>query len=107
MRITERTNHQWVNDLQWNGSTRLQAVHDLREFLEQGLYHYLSRTRSDLVDRSGSDLRQTSADYARESLLKVLDNLALFRGTSQFTTWAAKFAARVAAADLTCATKTR
>ena len=107
MRITERTNSQWVNDLQQNGSTRLQAICDLRDFLERGLYHYLSNTQDDLAYRPGEELRHIAQEFATESLFKVLDNLALFRSTSQFTTWAAKFAARAATTGLSCVRPTQ
>ncbi len=100
--MTERTNYQRVNDLGHDGSTRLEAVRDLRDLLERGLYHWLNHVRNDLSDRSVAELRQIAQDYAREALFKILDNLALLQDASQFTTWAAKFAARVATADLKC-----
>ena len=102
MNRTERTNYQWVHDLKQNGSTRIEAIGDLREFLERGLYHYLTYTRNDLADRSAAERHQIAHEYARESLLKVLDNLAVFPNVSQFKTWAAKFAARVVTTNLRC-----
>jgi len=98
--MTERSNYQWVHDLNQNGSMRLQAIRDLGEFLERGLYHYLTHRRNDLADHSGDELRQIAQKYAGESLNRVLESLAAFEGTSQFTTWAGKFAARVATTRL-------
>ena len=101
--MIDRTNHQWMADLHEDSPMRIQAADDLHEFLERGLYHYLSHTRNDLADSSAVELRHMAQEHAEESLYQVLDSLPLFRDTSQFTTWAAKFAARVATADLKCA----
>jgi len=95
--MTNRTNCQWMDDLQPDSPIRLQAVSDLRERLEHGLYHYLSRERDDLADRSTAELRQIAQEHAEESLRRVLDSLELFHCTSEFTTWASKVAARAAA----------
>ena len=91
-----------MSDLQPDSPIRQQAIDDLRGRLEHGLYHYLSDNRNDLAHRSVAELRQIAQEYAKESLHKVLDSIALFRGTSQFITWAARFAARLATADVTC-----
>jgi len=100
MDTKERTNDQWIADLQQDSPARLQAIDDLRQRLERGLHYYLSHKRSDLVDCSGYELRQIAHSLVQNSLLDILDNLASFRCQSQFTTWTAKFAARVAIRDL-------
>ncbi len=98
--MTERTNEQWVADLHQDGTVRAQALEDLRARLERGLYYYLNHERSDLTERPADELQQMAQDFTQEALLKVLDNLGSFRGESQFTTWAAKIAARVAISEL-------
>jgi RNA polymerase sigma factor (sigma-70 family) len=98
--MIERTNEQWVTDLAPDSSERTQSLEDLRARLERGLMYYLSHERSDLSNRSSDELQQLAQDFAQDALLKVLDNLGSFRGESQFTTWAAKIAARVAISEL-------
>ena len=39
-------------------------------------------------------------DLAQDATLRVMDNLAKFRGESRFTTWATKIAIRLAISDL-------
>ena len=98
--MSDRTNEEWLDDLQSEGERRRLALEDLRERLRRGLYFYLSRDRSDLSDRSPDDINQMAEDFAQDALLKVLDNLDTFRGESRFTTWAAKIAVRVALSEL-------
>lgn len=98
--MVERTTEQWITDLQPGASNRPEALQDLRARLARGLLYYLTHERSDLTDYASDDLRQMSEDFAQDALLKVLDNLDTFRGESQFTTWAAKIAARVAISEL-------
>ena len=96
----ERTNEDWLADLQAGDPVRSDALEALRERLRRGVYFYLSRDRSDLSDRSPDDLMQMADDFAQDALLRVLDNLDTFRGESRFTTWAAKIAVRVALTEL-------
>jgi RNA polymerase sigma-70 factor (ECF subfamily) len=98
--MSERTNEEWVADLQAEGPPRTDAIEALLTRLERGVYYYLSQERSDLSDRSTEQLRQMAEDFAQDALLKVLDNLDSFRGESQFTTWASKIAMRVAISEL-------
>jgi len=98
--MSERTNEEWVADLQTEGPPRKDAIEALLTRLERGVYYYLSQERSDLSDRSTEQLHQMAEDFAQDGLLKVLDNLDSFRGESQFTTWASKIAMRVAISEL-------
>jgi len=98
--MVERSNEQWVADLQPESPERAAAIEDLRVRLERGLLYYLGHERSDLTDYSSDDLRQMAEDFSQDALLKTLDNIGSFRGESQFTTWAAKIAARVAISEL-------
>ncbi|MFC2029325.1 RNA polymerase sigma factor [Chloroflexota bacterium] len=88
--MRERTNQEWLSDLQ--GSQQDEAIADLRAFLVRGLGYALS-SRSDVDD-------ETIEDFAQDALLKILDNLHTFRGESKLTTWAQKIAVNVAFTEL-------
>ncbi|MCU0513233.1 MAG: sigma-70 family RNA polymerase sigma factor [Anaerolineae bacterium] len=98
--ISGRTNEQWLAELQGEEATRQTALEELRERLQRSIYYYLSQERSDLRHIAAGDLQQMSEDLAQDATLRVLDNLAHFRGESQFTTWANKIAVRLAISDL-------
>jgi RNA polymerase sigma-70 factor, ECF subfamily len=100
MEILERTNEQWLADLQ--GSTDVQAValEDLRQRLKRSLLYYLSQERSDLRALSSQELAQMAEDLAQDATLRVMNNLDTFRGESLFTTWANRIAVRLAISDL-------
>jgi RNA polymerase sigma-70 factor, ECF subfamily len=88
--MQERTNEQWLAELQ--GSDPGDALADLRELLVRGL-------RAALGSRAG-DVDANVEDFAQEALIKIMANLASFRGESRFTTWANKIAMNVALAEL-------
>ncbi|MHB8629462.1 MAG: RNA polymerase sigma factor [Aggregatilineales bacterium] len=98
--MIERTNAQWLADLTGVADVRDSALTDLRERLQRGLYFYLSRERSDLSDLAPEEIQHMTDDFAQDATLRVLDNLASFRGDSQFTTWAMKVAVRIAITEL-------
>jgi RNA polymerase sigma-70 factor (ECF subfamily) len=98
--MIERTNAQWLADLTGISDVRDSALNDLRERLQRGLYFYLSRERSDLSDLAPEEIQRMTDDFAQDATLRVLDNLASFRGDSQFTTWAMKVAVRIAITEL-------
>jgi RNA polymerase sigma-70 factor (ECF subfamily) len=88
---TDRTNEEWLTDLQ--GPDAAQAIADLREIVLRGL-------RAALSTRIRRDLDFVVEDFVQDALLKILDNLATFRGESKFTTWALKIAIHVAYTEL-------
>lgn len=98
--MAERTNDQWVADLQPGAISREAAIADLRTRLQRGLFYYLSRERSDLADLATDEITHMAEDFAQEATLRVLDNLPTFRGDSQFTTWATKIAVRMAISEM-------
>lgn len=89
--MTERTNEEWLQDLQAEGARFNQALSDLRDFMLRGLMGYL-HSRSDLARRDIHDLEQLAQDAVQEALLKIQDKFSTFRGQSKFTTWATKIA---------------
>ncbi len=99
-KMADRTNETWLADLQADGLRRTAALEDLRTRLVRGVYFYLSHDRSDLSGLASIEIERMAEDFVQEALLKVLHNLHTFRGESQFTTWAAKIATRVAISEL-------
>jgi RNA polymerase sigma-70 factor (ECF subfamily) len=96
----ERTNEDWLRDLQSEGEFHAVAVQDLREYLLRAVYLYYHRRRSDLSHLAREELAQMAEDAAQDALLKILDHLDSFRGDSKFTTWAYRVAINQAAGDL-------
>ena len=92
--VEGRSNQQWVADLQAEGPARDTAIVDLRRILVSGLHRGLLRRVR------GSEFDSQAEDFAQEALLKILEQLASFRGESRFTTWAHKIAVRVALTEL-------
>jgi RNA polymerase sigma-70 factor (ECF subfamily) len=90
--MNQRTNSEWLSDLQ--GADKESAIADLREILVRGLsFTLIKRIRNPDVDL-------LVEDFVQEALIKILDNLDTFRGESKFTTWAQKIAVRVAYTEL-------
>ena len=87
--MTERTNQEWVAALQ--GAQADAAIADLRSILLRGLRYGMASYRVTEADLE---------DFVQDALVKVLRELASFRGEARFTTWAQKVAARVALSEL-------
>jgi len=98
--MADRTNEQWLADLQGESAAQAAALNDLRKRLKRSIYYYLSQERSDLRTLAGQELEQMAEDLAQDATLRVMDNLGNFRGESRFTTWANKIAVRLAISDL-------
>src|SRR5215216_5605453 len=98
--MTERTNEAWLADLKGPAEVQTQAIEDLQQRLQRGIYYYLSRERSDLSNLSNGELTQMAEDLAQDAVMRVIENLHSFRGDSMFTTWATRIAVRVAISDL-------
>ncbi|XWX03492.1 sigma-70 family RNA polymerase sigma factor [Aggregatilineales bacterium SYSU G02658] len=95
----ERTNEEWLSDLQ-SVERQSQALDDLRLRLQRSIHYYLSQERSDLRGLALSEIEEMARDLAQEATLRVLSNLDAFRGESRFTTWANKIAIRVAISEM-------
>lgn len=99
--ITDRSNEEWIAALKHKGgAAQSDALADLRQRLQRSIYFYLSQDRSDLRGLAAQELAQMAEDLAQDATLRVMDNLAKFRGESRFTTWATKVAIRLAISDL-------
>jgi RNA polymerase sigma-70 factor (ECF subfamily) len=82
----------WIDDLSADGPEREPAIEALHALLLKAARFEVNRRRgaiSHLRDNDHDDLAHQSAD---DALVAVLRKLGDFRGDSQFTTWAYKFA---------------
>ena len=90
--MRNRSNEDWLTDLL--SSDQSEALEDLRAILTKGLRFALaSRVFHDNLDAQ-------IEDFVQDALIRILDNLATFRGESKFTTWAQKITIRVAYSEL-------
>ncbi|MCP4198230.1 MAG: sigma-70 family RNA polymerase sigma factor [Proteobacteria bacterium] len=96
---SERSNEDWLNDLNADGMQRDAAIQDLLTWLERRLFFYL-RDRSDLNRLNEDEIQQMAADFAQESVLIILKKSDQFQGRSKFTTWATKIAVHQALGEL-------
>jgi RNA polymerase sigma-70 factor, ECF subfamily len=88
--VRERTNEQWLMELQ--GPDPDAALADLYDLLVRGLGAAIGGYRGGVEANFG--------DFAQEALIKITGNLDSFRGESRFTTWAQKIAINVALTEL-------
>lgn len=94
--MRDRTNQEWLADLESSGPARETALADLRAIIDQGLPYALSRWLSP-SDPRFADLAE---EVIQETLLRVLDHRHTFEGRSKFTTWVHKIAIRIALTEL-------
>lgn len=87
-----RTNQEWLQDLNAVGSRQEAALADLRDLLLRASLYFFSRNLGDLKGLDQEEILQRAEDCAQDALIAVLDHLRDFRGDSKFTTWAYKFA---------------
>jgi RNA polymerase sigma-70 factor (ECF subfamily) len=89
-----RTNEQWVADLQANGERQAEAMRSLQAHLERGLFAYFSQQQADRELRSEEDLQNLARKTTQNALAQIKANLHTYQGKSRFLTWASKIAAR-------------
>ena len=94
--MPNRTNEQWISDLQSEGPAREAALEDLRTVVVNGLPYALSRW----ISSSDPQFNALVEEVAQETLVRALDRLHTFEGRSQFTTWVHKIAIRIALSEL-------
>ena len=94
--MNNRTNEEWLSDLQAIGQVKEQAVSDLRTTILDGLPYALSRWLSPADPK----FRPFAEEVAQDTVLRILDKLSSFEGRSKFTTWAYKIAVRIALTEL-------
>ena len=94
--MTERSNEQWVDDLDAPGEAQEIALGDLRAIVLRGLAYALSKW----FTPSDPEFESLSEEVAQDTLLRVLESLHTFEGRSKFTTWVHKIAVRIALTEL-------
>jgi RNA polymerase sigma-70 factor (ECF subfamily) len=91
-RKSDRTSEEWLAALRSSGPTRDQATGDLHALLLRAARFELRRRRAAMSHVRGEELEDIAVQAANDALTAVLAKLDRFRGASQFTTWAYKFA---------------
>jgi RNA polymerase sigma-70 factor (ECF subfamily) len=94
--VNERSNEDWLRELEAGGEGQAAALGDLRAYLLRAARYALYRRAGRLAHRAPGDLDQLAEDCAQEALLAILARLRTFRGDSRFTTWAYTFAIHAA-----------
>jgi RNA polymerase sigma-70 factor (ECF subfamily) len=90
---TARTSEDWLEALRADNRTvRDRAVSDLHALLLRAARFELGRRRAALSHVRGEELEDIATQAADDALMAVLAKLDQYRGASQFTTWAYKFA---------------
>ena len=82
----------WVARLSRPGAGRDAAVAELHALLLRAARFEISRRRAAFPRLRGADLDDLAWQSADDALMSILRRLGDFRGESQFTTWACKFA---------------
>jgi RNA polymerase sigma-70 factor (ECF subfamily) len=90
----------WLDRLQAEGRERDVAIAELREILLRAARFEVRRRCATLSQVRGGDQEDLAQQSAGDAMVAILAKLDSFRGESQFTTWAYKFALYEAAARL-------
>jgi RNA polymerase sigma-70 factor (ECF subfamily) len=90
----------WVERLRAEGSDRDAALAALRELLLRAARFEVRRRCATLSQFRGGDQEDVAQQSAGDAMVAILSKLDQFRGESQFTTWAYKFALYEAAAKI-------
>ena len=90
--MKERTNPEWLHELNLEPPKCNAAIQELRNRLHKGLVYAFS-------DRPGVD-EEFLEDHVQEATIRILDRLYTFRGESRFLTWANKIAVRLVLTEL-------
>ena len=91
LKIPRRTNNNWIEKL--SDPVDEQALSDLQNLLLHGL-------RPVLKDSIAKDLDLRIEEFTQLALIKIQEELPLYSGAANFTTWALKIAIRLACAGL-------
>jgi len=90
----------WLDRLQAEGRERDLALAELRELLLRAARFEVRRRCATLPQIRGGDQDDLAEQSAGDAMVAILAKLDDFRGESQFTTWAYKFALYEAAATM-------
>lgn len=84
MPLSDRSNNEWIRELQLAPPQCDAAIQDLRSRLVRGLKAAFGQDKRLDMD--------SIEDFAQEALARILSEIASFRGESRFITWAMKVA---------------
>ena len=90
----------WLERLRAEGRERDAAIADLRELLLRAASFEVRRRCATMSQIRGGDQEDLAEQSAGDAMVAILSKLDDFRGESQFTTWAYKFALYEAAAKI-------
>jgi RNA polymerase sigma-70 factor (ECF subfamily) len=90
----------WLERLGSEGRDRDAALAELRELLLRGARFEVRRRCATMTEIRGGDQEDLAQQSAGDAMVAILSKLDDFRGESQFTTWAYKFALYEAAAKI-------
>jgi RNA polymerase sigma-70 factor, ECF subfamily len=90
----------WLERLHAEGRDRDVAIAELREILLRAARFEVGRRCATLSQIRGGDQEDLAQQSAGDAMVAILAKLDSFRGESQFTTWAYKFALYEAAARI-------
>jgi RNA polymerase sigma-70 factor (ECF subfamily) len=90
----------WLERLRAEGREREAAIRELRELLLRAARFEVRRRCATLSEIRGGDQEDLAQQSAGDAMVAILSKLDDFRGESQFTTWAYKFALYEAAAKI-------
>jgi RNA polymerase sigma-70 factor (ECF subfamily) len=90
----------WLERLGSEGRDRDAALAELRELLLRGARFEVRRRCATMSEIRGGDQEDLAQQSAGDAMVAILSKLDDFRGESQFTTWAYKFALYEAAAKI-------
>jgi RNA polymerase sigma-70 factor (ECF subfamily) len=91
---------QWVERLRTGSRDRDAAIAELREILLRAARFEVRRRCATMSQIRGGDQEDLAQQSAGDAMVAILSKLDQFRGESQFTTWAYKFALYEAAAKI-------
>jgi RNA polymerase sigma-70 factor (ECF subfamily) len=90
----------WLERLRAEGRDRNAAIAELRELLLRAARFEVRRRCATMSQIRGGDQEDLAEQSAGDAMVAILSKLEDFRGESQFTTWAYKFALYEAAAKI-------
>jgi RNA polymerase sigma-70 factor (ECF subfamily) len=90
----------WLERLRADGRDRDVAIAELREILLRAARFEVRRRCATFSQLRGGDQEDLAEQSAGDAMVAILSKLDQFRGESQFTTWAYKFALYEAAAKI-------
>jgi RNA polymerase sigma-70 factor, ECF subfamily len=90
----------WLERLRAEGRDREAAIAELREILLRAARFEVRRRCATMSQLRGGDQEDLAQQSAGDAMVAILSKLESFRGESQFTTWAYKFALYEAAAKI-------